>query len=63
MLGTRVDEFLKEMEQLTYPIHYSQQYLKYHFEILEKLHTPKILLYFSFSLDLKLESAKNAIWI
>jgi len=46
MLGTRVDEFLKEMEQLTYPIHYSQQYLKYHFEILEKLHTPKILLYF-----------------
>ena len=33
------------------------------FEMLEKFHSPTIFLFLSFKLNLKLQSAKNAIWI
>ena len=37
--------------------------MKPHFEMLEKLYTPTVLLFVSFNLSLKLDNAKKTIWI
>ena len=63
MLGTEEEEFLREMEKFNYLLRCIQQCLKPHFEMLEKSHSSAVLIFVSFNLDLKLESAKSATWI
>ena len=41
-----------------YPFNYVQQYMKPHFEMQKEFHTPAILLFESFNLDLKLKVLK-----
>ena len=58
MVGTGVEEFFGQMEKFMYPIHYIQEYVKPHLEMLGKFHTPKILLFVSLNLDLNLTKLK-----
>ena len=64
IIGRGVEEFLGQVQNFTIQkVHYIKKYLKSNLEMLEKFDTPETLLFVSFNLNLKLDGARNTVWI